>query len=145
VIKKISNTSLFRKKYISKNKEYTLNSEEILFFENLNVVFPELNIINKILGLHFYNLNNIEKAILYIKKYNYNLPNSLYLLHINTLINKKIGNYIDAKYSGEQILLRRPKNKKNLNNLISIYKKLDDTKNLNKVNKILDNYKNEIY
>jgi hypothetical protein len=138
-------STFFKKKYISKNKENTLNSEEILFFENLNVVFPELNIINKILGLHFYNLNNIEKAILYIKKYNYNLPNSLYLLHINTLINKKIGNYIDAKYSGEQILLRRPKNKKNLNNLISIYKKLDDTKNLNKVNKILDNYKNEIY
>jgi hypothetical protein len=138
-------STFFKKKYISKNKEYTLNSEEILFFENLNIVFPELNIINKILGLHFYNLNNIEKAILYIKKYNYNFPNSLYLLHIHTLINKKIGNYIDAKYSGEQILLRRPKNKKNLNNLISIYKKLDDTKNLNKVNKILDNYKNEIY
>ena len=72
-------------------------------------------------------------------------PNSLYLLHIHTLINKKIGNYIDAKYSGEQILFRSPKNKKNLNNLISIYRKLDDTKNLNKVNKILDNYKNEIY
>ena len=38
-------------------------------------------------------------------------------MHIHTLINKKIGNYIDAKYSGEQILFRRPKNKKNLNKL----------------------------
>ena len=138
-------STFLNKKYISKNKENSLNSQEILFFENLNIVFPELNIINKILGLHYYNINKIDKAILYIKKYNYNFPNSLYLLHINTLLNKKIGNYIDAKYSGEQILFRRPKNKKNLNNLISIYRKLDDTKNLNKVNKILDNYKNEIY
>ena len=138
-------STFFKKKYISKNKDYILNSQEILFFENLNEDFPELNIINKILGLHYFHLNNIEKAILYIKKYNFKNPNSLYLLHINTLINKKIGNYTDAKYSGEQILFRRPKNKKNLNNLISIYKKLDDTKNLKKVNMMLDNYKNEIY
>jgi tetratricopeptide (TPR) repeat protein len=86
-----------------------------------------------------------EKANNYLRIYNSLYSDSIDLLYIESIVNKKLDNFLDAKISAEKIFLRNPEHKKNLFNLLHIYNELGDFENKIMVQKKLDTYKNEIY
>ena len=121
------------------------DSPDILFLEDVYKVFPESSYLNKYLGFYYYRFRKFEKATNYFRIYNSLYSDSIDLLYIETVLNKKLGNFLDAKIPAEKIFLRNPEHKKNLINLLHIYNELGEFENKIIVQKKLDTYKNEIY
>ncbi len=121
------------------------DSPDILFLEDVSKLFPESSYLNKYLGFYYYRFRNFEKANNYLRIYNSQYSDSIDLLYIESILNKKLGNFQFAKISAEKIFLRNPEHKKNLSNLLHIYNELGDFENQIMVQKKLDTFKNEIY
>ncbi len=135
----------FQNSSINYNFKIYKDSPDILFIEDVSKVFPESSYLNKYLGLYYYRFRKFEKANNYLRIYNSLYSDSIDLLYIESILNKKLGNFLDAKISAEKIFLRNPEHKKNLFNLLHIYNELGDLENKIMVQKKLDTYKNEIY
>ncbi len=95
--------------------------ENIHLLKNVYKLNPYNEVANRQLGFFYFKKRDFLNAIKHIEHYTYKKPESVEMLYLACLSNKKCGNYDKAVDIGEQILLREPKNFKNLKNLKKLY------------------------
>ena len=96
--------------------------ENIYLLKNVYRLNPYNEVANKQLGFFYFKRRDFQNAIKHINYYTHKKPESTEMLYLASVSNKKCGNYEKAVDIGEQILLREPKNFRNLKNLKELYK-----------------------
>ncbi|MDX1959798.1 MAG: SpoIIE family protein phosphatase [Leptospiraceae bacterium] len=133
--KKIEITNLLSNLYTeipNDQKTYSLE-DSVYFMKTLQKVLPNNETANYFLGLYYYRKREYRLATKHLSLYLYSKPDSIRILLLLSIVHRRNGNLKKSLEISEQIQIRKPEWKRNLENLHDIHLLLGNEQELKEV------------